>query len=104
MPTKQEVLALLDRLNEIPADELEHQTLDFKEWDKKSYKDSAAKILEAAICMANGGGGTIVIGVNDKKIGRANAILGVPADVDVNQLRRAVYDGSDPKLTPTHEP
>lgn len=103
MPTKQEVLALLDRLDEVPADELEHQTLDFKEWDKKSHKDSATKILEAAICMANGGGGTIVIGVNDKKIGRANAILGVPVDVDVNQLRRAVYDGSDPKLTPTIE-
>jgi ATP-dependent DNA helicase RecG len=103
MPTKQELLDLFDRLDEVKADELEDQRLDFKEWDTKSYKDTAAKILEAVICMANGGGGTVVVGVNDKKIGRKQAILGVPADVDVNQLKRTIYEGSDPKLTPTIE-
>jgi len=103
MPTKQEIVDLLDRLNEVPAAQLEDQRLDFKEWDRRSYKDSAGKILEAVICMANGGGGTVVVGVNDKKVGRKDAILGVPADLDVNLLKRSIYDGSDPKLTPTIE-
>ncbi len=69
MPSKQEIVDLLERLNDVPAAELEDQRLDFKEWDRKSYKDSAGKILETVICMANGGGGTVVVGVNDKKVG-----------------------------------
>ena len=103
MPSKQEIVDLLERLNDVPAAELEDQRLDFKEWDRKSYKDSAGKILETVICMANGGGGTVVVGVNDKKVGRQHAVVGVPADLDVNLLKRSIYDGSDPKLTPTIE-
>ena len=101
MPTKQEVLELLDRLNEVPADHLEDQRLDFKEWERRSQADATAKVLEAVICMANGGGGTVVIGVKDNIVGRSKAVVGVPADLDVNRLKRALYDGSDPKLTPT---
>jgi hypothetical protein len=103
MTRKEEVLALLDRLQAVPAADLEDQRLDFKEWDERSHKDATAKILEAVVCMANGGGGTVVVGVNDKKVGRRNSIVGVPADLDVNRLKRAVYDGTDPRLTPTIE-
>jgi ATP-dependent DNA helicase RecG len=103
MPTKDEVIALLDRLDAVCADDLEGQTLDFKEWDSKSYKDSGALILETAICLANGGGGTLVIGVKDKLVGRSKAILGVPADVDVNVLKKMVYEKTEPRLTPTFE-
>jgi len=49
--------------------------------------------------MANGGGGTVVFGVNDKAVGRSKSILGVPLVVDVNRLKKAVYDATDPKLT-----
>ena len=101
MPTTREISALLDRLDHVVADDLEGQTLDFKEWNARSHRDSIALVLEAVICMANGGGGTLVVGVRDKFVGRSAAIVGVPADLDVNRLKRAIYDGTDPKLTPT---
>jgi ATP-dependent DNA helicase RecG len=53
--------------------------------------------------MANGGGGTVVFGVNDKVIGRSQAIIGMPVDVDINRLKKAVYDSTDPKITPVFE-
>lgn len=65
--------------------------------------DAVSLVVEMAVCMANGGGGTVVFGVNDKAVGRKGAILGVPYDVDVNRLKKAVYDGTDPKLTPVFE-
>src|SRR5690606_13114807 len=95
---------LLDRLETIRAADLEDQDLDFKEWNERSMADAVAVAVEMAICMANGGGGTVVFGVNDKRIGRSEAILGVPPEVDVNRLRRAIYDQTDPKLTPVIEP
>lgn len=56
-----------------------------------------------AVCMANGGGGTVVLGVRDKPIGREAAISGVSPEVDINRLKKAVYDSTDPKLTPVFE-
>jgi ATP-dependent DNA helicase RecG len=53
--------------------------------------------------MANGGGGTVVFGVNDKATSRAKAIIGVPPEIDVNRLKKAVYDSTDPKLTPVFQ-
>ena len=103
MPSKQEIAALLDKLNVVRADELENQTLDFKEWDSKSYKEFGALILETAICFANGGGGSIVIGVRDKVVGREKAVLGVPSDVDVNVLKKMIYENTEPRLTPSLE-
>ena len=60
-------------------------------------------VVDMAICMANGGGGTVVFGVDDKAKGRAIAIEGIPPEVDVNRLKKAVYDSTDPKLTPVFE-
>jgi len=56
-----------------------------------------------AVCMANGGGGTVVLGVSDRAVGRTAAISGVPVEVDSNRLRKAIYDSTDPKLTPVFE-
>jgi|WetSurMetagenome_2_1015567.scaffolds.fasta_scaffold09626_2 predicted HTH transcriptional regulator len=40
----------------------------------RSQKDALELVVEAAVCMANGGGGTVVFGVNDRAMGRAGAI------------------------------
>lgn len=98
--TRGEVETLLDRLAERCGDELEDQDLDFKEWDRSSMRRS---VVDMAVCMANGGGGTVVFGVADEEIGRERAVLGVPPEVDVNRLKLAVYDSTDPKLTPVFE-
>jgi ATP-dependent DNA helicase RecG len=103
MRTVDEILQLLDELNSLPADDLEDQDLDFKEWNPHSMKDAVAVVVEMAICMANGGGGTVVFGVNDKAVGRSLAIKGIPPEVDVNRLKKTVYDTTDPKLTPVFE-
>ncbi len=98
-----EIRALLDELEHRPADALEGQDLDFKEWNTRSLRNAVSLVVEMAICMANGGGGTVVFGVNDKAVGRSNAVLGVPPEIDVNRLKKAVYDSTDPKLTPVFE-
>ena len=103
MRSVSEIQSLLEELEQQPANALEDQDLDFKEWIPRSMKDSVALVVEMAICMANGGGGTVVFGVNEKATGRALAILGVPPEVDVNRLKKAVYDSTDPKLTPVFE-
>jgi len=95
-----EIRDLLEELDNHPADKLEDQDLDFKEWNLHSMANAVALVVEMAICMANGGGGTLVFGVNDKAVGRNKAILGVSHEVDVNRLKKAVYDSTDPKLTP----
>jgi len=98
-----EIRSLLDKLEHQPADALEDQDLDFKEWNARSMADAISMTIEMAICMANGGGGTVVFGVNDKAIGRKKAILGVPPEVDINRLKKAVYDSTDPRLTPVFQ-
>jgi ATP-dependent DNA helicase RecG len=98
-----EVQQLLDELETTPADTLEAQDLDFKEWSLRSLADAVDLAVEMAICMANGGGGTVIFGINDKRVGRAQAILGVPPEVDINRLKKAIYDRTDPKLTPVVE-
>ncbi|MCY3808012.1 MAG: putative DNA binding domain-containing protein [Gemmatimonadetes bacterium] len=101
--THTDVEGLLDRLDELSAHDLESQTLDFKEWDLHSLNQSTRTVVSSAVCMANGGGGTVVFGVADKLVGRECAILGVPPEVSVNRLRAAVYDSTDPKLTPVFQ-
>lgn len=102
MRNESEIHALLERLDEVIADDLEGQDLDFKEW-KGSFDHMVKLVVEMAVCMANGGGGTVVFGVSDQGKGRQGAIRGVPPEVDVNRLKKAVYDSTDPKLTPVFE-
>ncbi len=82
MRTLQEITELLNELERRIADELEDQDLDFKQWDTKSMDKSVKMLVRTAVCMANGGGGTVVFGVADKSLGRATALQGVPLEVD----------------------
>jgi ATP-dependent DNA helicase RecG len=103
MRNPNEIRELLDELEHRPATELEDQDLDFKEWNPRSMPDALSLVVEMAVCMANGGGGTVVFGVNDRAVGRSMAVVGTPPEVDVNRLRKAVYDATDPKLTPVFQ-
>ena len=100
---RSDVEGLLDRLDELPAHDFESQDLDFKEWDTRNLNQSVRTVVASAVCMANGGGGTVVFGVADKVVGRECAIIGVPPEVSVNRLKLAVHDGTDPKLTPVFD-
>lgn len=103
MRTSGQILEILTLLDQSVADDLEDQDLDFKEWNTRSMDDSVKLVIEMAVCMANGGGGTVVFGVKDRVLSRAEAIRGVPPEIDVNRLKRAVYDSTDPKITPVFE-
>jgi ATP-dependent DNA helicase RecG len=109
MPSTQEVLILLDELERVTADSLESQTLDFKEWSRDGMNQAVWAMVEHTVCMANGGGGTLAVGVHDRRIGRANAILGVPANVNAQQLHQSIYDRTEPHISvaidelPVHE-
>lgn len=89
---------MLDILDYNIADDLEAQDLDFKEWNSRSFNDNMEKMLDMAVCMANGGGGYTIFGVADKVKGKKQAIKGVPKDIDCNQIIRGIYEKTDPKL------
>ena len=101
--SKSEIERMLNELDHRTADELEDQNLDFKEWDRASRKTGVKKMVSAAVCMANGGGGPVVFGVADRVTGRHRAVVGVPYDVNINDLKLAVYEQTEPKLTPEFE-
>ena len=92
------VRAVVARLKTLRASELEGQDLDFKRWAERSTGDSLRMVLEASVCMANGGGGWIVVGVDDKAKGRTAAILGVPAEADAHKVEQAVASRTSPRL------
>ncbi len=92
MKSIKEIEELLPQLDTLTADDLEAQDLDFKEWGLSSRQHAVDLVIRMTICMANGGGGTVVFGVADKVIGQAKAILGVPPEIDINQLKLAVYN------------
>lgn len=103
MRTANDIETLLAELDNCVADKLEDQDLDFKQWNLKSRDDAVKTVVQMAICMANGGGGTVVFGIADRIQGRDRAILGVPLEIDPNRLIKAVYDKTDPKITPVFE-
>ena len=101
--TRAEIIDMLERLDECVADDLEGQHLDFKQWDQRSDRGALRTVVSAAVCMANGGGGTVVFGVADRVKGRSRAVVGVPHYVDSGLLKRQVHDSTDPRLTPEFE-
>jgi ATP-dependent DNA helicase RecG len=94
-----EARALLARLDEESADALESETVEFKPWDP--HPDARASHLrelrEAVVCLANARGGTIILGVAERKRTRRDAIHGV-GTLDVTDLRRRIYDGTEPRI------
>ena len=88
-----------------PVSELESQAVDIKEETDRRARDGlirpgskrnekvADQLAEAAACMANTqGGGTLIVGVDDK----TSQIIG--ADTDPHWLRSRIYDLTDRKL------
>src|ERR1035437_4329872 len=76
------------------ATDLEGQTLEFKQ-AKTRREETLRDIAEAAICLANGAGGAIVLGVADRESG-PGAFLGTELDAD--QLRQSIHAGTNPRL------
>jgi ATP-dependent DNA helicase RecG len=103
MKTTEQIESLLARLDHCIADDLEDQDLDFKQWNQQSRDKAVKTVVQMAVCMANGGGGTVVFGVAEHIKGRNKAILGIPPEIDANLLKKAVYDQTDPKITPVFE-
>lgn len=96
LPSNDELLALLQRLDHEPADALESQWLDFKPW--QDPKQDLRVACEYAACFANAEGGVIVFGVTDKVVGRSAAIHGAKG-FDLDVFRRGVYEGTRPALS-----
>jgi ATP-dependent DNA helicase RecG len=95
IPTNSELLALLDRLDAQPAQELESEYLDFKSWT--GTKEDLRTAVEYAVCFANAGGGVVVFGVDDRQHGRAAAIHGAKG-YDLDVWRRGIFDSIRPNL------
>lgn len=75
--------------------ELESETLDFKT-QGRSVPDTLRDLAEAATCLANSSGGSIVVGVADNKRGSA-AMIGT--DLDATRVKRRIFELTDPRLT-----
>jgi ATP-dependent DNA helicase RecG len=69
-PKSSRIEGILNNLMVSPAAELESQTLECKGWGKDE-KDLSRLIGEATVCLANAEGGLVLIGVHDRKVGRA---------------------------------
>ena len=76
------------------AADLENQTLEVKQ-DKRVPEDTERDIAEAAVCLANGSGGTIVVGISDRP-GATGSLLGTGLAID--HLRQSVYASTSPGL------
>jgi ATP-dependent DNA helicase RecG len=94
-----EIRALLKKLDGQSADDLESETLEFMSWDLNPdwRKRQLRELREAVVCLANARGGQIVLGVGDGKRTRRESLHGV-GPLDANEIRRAVYDGTDPPI------
>ncbi len=79
------------------ANSLESQHLDFKT-DKGSTKETWLDLSEAAVCFANAGGGTLVVGVADVATGPA-AFVGTTLTPEV--LRAKIHALTDPAIVVT---
>ena len=97
IPSRDEIAALLDRLEEHPADDLESEVLEFKPWHDDPKRNQQVAV-EYAACLANHLGGVIVFGVKDRVIGRADAITGCRS-YDLDTFRRSLYQDTRPNLT-----
>jgi ATP-dependent DNA helicase RecG len=85
----------LDRIagGDTPA-ALEYELLDFKE-PAKSEKATIKSVADAAICLANHRGGTVVLGLDDDMAG-PEAFVGTT--LDPKRLQRQIVDLTEPPL------
>src|SRR5659263_45767 len=90
-----EITRALDRIaaGEVAA-AVESSTLDFKT-QGRSIGDTLEDLADAVACFANGGGGSVVVGVADK-VGGAQAFVGHTLHVDATKHR--IFELTDPPL------
>lgn len=96
IPDNDQILAMLDSLSGCCADEIEGQFIDFKAWS--GQKEALKIACEYACCFANASGGVLVFGVDDRKLGRLQAIHGVSGHDLVDSLRAAIFNGTRPGI------
>lgn len=72
----------------------EHGRLDFKT-DGRSLDDDLVNLADACACFANADGGTVLVGVDDKKSG-ADAFVGTRLDPD--RTRKRIHELTSPPL------
>lgn len=91
-----EIGTLLPLLDEQTAEELESETLDFKECPSEEKLKELSR--EMAVCFGNTAGGTVVFGVADRVLGRERAVIGINFAPDLDAIKAFLYDAIDPKL------
>jgi ATP-dependent DNA helicase RecG len=96
MRSAEEVYQLLQQLETRTAEELEDEDLELKPWEPDP-KRRLRVLREYVVCLANGRGGTIVLGVRERTRGITQAIEGI-GEYDATPLRRGIYDGTDPHV------
>lgn len=101
MKNKSEIMRIIQQLDYHIADYFEAQDLDFKQWNYSSLEENINKMIKYTVCMANGGGGSVVFGVADKVQGMDNVLLGIPYDVNIVELQKRVFENTDPHITPS---
>jgi ATP-dependent DNA helicase RecG len=77
------------------ADDVESETVEFKCDHKDGIKATYRLIAEAAVCLANANGGTVVVGVHPGRAGR-DAFVGTAIEADA--ARRQVWELTEPHL------
>lgn len=94
-----EIRKLLSRLDGEPADAIESEELECKPWnpDPLDRRSQFREVRETVVCLANARGGVITLGVADRKRSRTDAIQGV-GDLQIAELRKSIYDGTDPRI------
>ena len=85
------------------ADDHEDASLDFKQTPESGDRRAPEKFLkdlaEAAVCFANGGGGTLIIGVEDRAENRSTAIVGVnPTRWNLDDIVQNIYARTSPSI------
>lgn len=76
------------------ADEVEGPELEFKQ-ESDRIRDTERILAEAALCFANAQGGTIVVGVHDRRRGR-EALIG--CSLDPVEVQARIYQLTTPAL------
>ena len=71
--------------------------MEFKS-ERGGHRKTLSKVAEAAMCLANSRGGTVVVGVENAVIGRG-AFSGTT--LDLHEARRYIFDSLTPGLTVT---
>ncbi|WP_156450425.1 ATP-binding protein [Sporosarcina sp. HYO08] len=101
--SKSEIMKIIQQLEHHIADDFEAQDLDFKQWNFTSREENIQKMIKYAVCMANGGGGSVVFGVADNVRGIDQVLVGIPFDIDIQELEKRVYRETDPPILPTFD-